>query len=176
LSESCLKKAATNRSFRSPHWQRWCHRQARSRYWAALGAGAAGARIWHVRAPLAAGVPFLLITQAKESYGKITATTAEATDLIKNGYSTALKGAQDYNDKLLEFAQTNTKAALDFAQRLMGVKSPSEFIELLAEHARTQFEALTEQTRELVALGQKVTLATTEPLKANVAKVFSNAP
>jgi phasin len=115
-------------------------------------------------------------TQAKESYGKITATTAEATDLIKNGYSTALKGAQDYNDKLLEFAQTNTKAALDFAQRLMGVKSPSEFIELLAEHARKQFEALTEQTRELVALGQKVTLATTEPLKANVAKVFSNAP
>jgi phasin len=111
--------------------------------------------------------------QAKD--GTITSATAEATDLIKIGYSTVVKGAQEYNDKLLELAQTNTKVAFDFAQKLMGVKSPSEFIELSTEHARRQFETLTEQAQELVALAQKVTLATTEPLKTNVAKAFSNA-
>jgi phasin len=106
---------------------------------------------------------------------KTGAAAAEATDLIKNGYSTAVKGAQDYNNKLLEFAQTNTKVAFDFAQKLMGVKSPSEFIELSNEHACKQFETLTEQAKELVALGQKVTVASTEPLKANIAKAFNNA-
>jgi phasin len=111
-------------------------------------------------------------TQAKETYEKMNAATAETTDLIKNSYSTAVKGAQDYNTKFIEFAQTNSKAAFDFVQKLSGVKSPSDFIELSTEHSRKQFETLTEQTKELAALAQKVTLATVEPLKTGATKVF----
>ena len=37
---------------------------------------------------------------------------------------------------------------------------------------RKQFETLTEQTKELAALAQKVTLATVEPLKTGATKVF----
>ena len=110
--------------------------------------------------------------QAKEAFEKINAATAEATDLIKNSYSTAVKGAQDYNTRVIEFAQTNTEAALDFVQKLSGVKSPSDFIELSTDHSRKQFETLTEQTKELAALAQKVTLATVEPLKTGVTKAF----
>ena len=111
--------------------------------------------------------------QAKEAFEKVGAATAEATDLIKNSFSTAVKGAQDYNTKVIEFVQTNTKATVDFVQKLSGVKSPSEFIELSTDHSRTQFETLTEQTKELAALAQKVTLANVEPLKAGVTKAFS---
>jgi phasin len=111
--------------------------------------------------------------QAKEAFEKVSAATAEATDLIKNSFSTAVKGAQDYNTKVIEFVQTNTKATVDFVQKLSGVKSPSEFIELSTDHSRTQFETLTEQTKELAALAQKVTLANVEPLKAGVTKAFS---
>jgi len=114
-------------------------------------------------------------TQAKETYEKMNAATAEATDLIKNSYSTAVKGTQDYYTKFIEFAQTNTEAALDFVQKLSGVKSPSDFIELSTDHSRKQFETLTEQTKELAALAQKVTLATVEPLKTGVTKAFSQA-
>ena len=113
--------------------------------------------------------------QAKEAFEKMSTATAEATDLIKNSYSTAVKGAQDYNTKFIEFAQTNTEAAFDFVQKLSGVKSPSDFIELSTEHSRKQFETLTEQTKELAALAQKVTLATVEPLKTGVTKAFSQA-
>src|SRR5665213_378523 len=81
--------------------------------------------------------------QAKEAFEKVSAATAEATDLIKNSFSTAVKGAQDYNTKIIEFVQTNTKATVDFVQKLSGVKSPSEFIELSTDHSRTQFETLT---------------------------------
>ena len=111
--------------------------------------------------------------QAKEAFKKMSAATAEATGLIKNSYSTAVKGAQDYNTKIIEFAQTNTEAAFDFAQKLCGVKSPSEFIELSTGHSRKQFETLTEQTTELAALAQNVTLAAAEPLKTGVTKAFS---
>src|SRR5947199_7487656 len=88
----------------------------------------------------------------------------------KNTYSTAVKGAQDYNNKLIEFTQANTNAAYDFVQKLSGVKSPSVFVELSTEHARKQFETLTEQSKQLAALAQKVMLATAEPLKTGVAK------
>jgi hypothetical protein len=57
---------------------------------------------------------------------------------------------------------------------LPGVKSPSAFVELSTEHARTQLETLTEQTNHLAALGQKVTLAIAEPFKTGVAKAFNH--
>ena len=110
--------------------------------------------------------------QVKESFERMSAATAEATAQIKDSYSTALKGAQDYNAKFFEFAQNNTKAAIEFVQKLSGVKSPSDFIELSTDHSRKQFETLTEQTKELAALAQKVTLATIEPLKTGVIRAF----
>jgi hypothetical protein len=104
-----------------------------------------------------------------------SASTAEATDLMRNSYAKAIAGGQVYNGKLLEFAQTNSKVAFDFAQKLIAVKSPSEFIELSTEHARKQFEVLTEQTKELTALAQQVTIASTEPLKTGVTKALNQA-
>jgi phasin len=114
-------------------------------------------------------------TQAKETYEKMSAATTEAADLMKNSYSIVVKGAHDYNDKFIEFAQANTDAAFDFVQKLSGVKSPSAYVELLTEHARKQIETLTEQTKQLATIVQKATLATTEPLKTSVAKAFSHA-
>ena len=103
----------------------------------------------------------------------IDATTTEAADLIKISYSTAVKGMQDYNNKIIEFAHANTNAAFDFVQKLSGVKSPSAFLELSTKHACKQLETLTEQTKQLAALAQKATLATAEPLKTGVAEAFN---
>ena len=52
------------------------------------------------------------------------------------------------------------------------MKSPSDFIELSTDHSRKQFETMTEQTKELAALAQKVTLATVEPFKTGLTKAF----
>jgi phasin len=113
--------------------------------------------------------------QAREAFEKMSAATAEATALINNSCSTAVKGAQDYNAKVIEFASANTEAAFAFAQKLFGVKSPSDFIEMSTEHSRKQIATLTEQTRELAALAQKATLASAEPLKTGVTKTFGQA-
>jgi phasin len=114
-------------------------------------------------------------TQAKETYEKMNAVTTEAADLINNSYSTAIKGMQDYNNKIIEFAQANTNTALDFVQKLSGVKSPTAFVELWTEHARKQVETLTEQSKQLAAFGQKVMRATAEPFKTDVANPFNIA-
>ena len=55
------------------------------------------------------------------------------------------------------------------------MKSPTEFIELSTDHSREQFETLTEQTKELAALAQKVTLAAVEPLKTGVTRAFGQS-
>jgi phasin len=105
----------------------------------------------------------------------MNAATTEAADVIKNSYSTAVKGVQDYNNKIIEFTQANTNAEFGFVQKMSGVKSPWEFLELWTEHARKQVETLAEQSKQLVALTQKVTRATAEPLKTGVANPFKIA-
>jgi hypothetical protein len=87
---------------------------------------------------------------------------------MQNCCLAAVKGAQDYNNKLIEFSHANTKAAFDFAERMSGVKSPSEFVELSTKLAQQQLSTLTEQTRQLAALAQQMTLATAEPLKTSL--------
>jgi len=108
--------------------------------------------------------------QTKEALEKMTAVTSEAADIMKSFCSTAVKGTQDYNNKFFEFARANTNVAFDFAQRMAGVKSPSEFVELSTELAQKHFTTLTEQTKELAALAQQVTLATAEPLRTGFTK------
>jgi phasin len=97
------------------------------------------------------------VAQAKENYEMIQAAAEEATDLLKSAYTTAANGTTDYNRKVIEIARTNAHAAFEYAYELLGVKSPSEFIELSTAHARKQFEAMTAQTKELTELAQKVT-------------------
>ena len=113
--------------------------------------------------------------QAKASYDKMSAATAEASSVLKNAGATAAQGFKDSNAKVIEFARANSNAAFDFANELLAVKSPSEFIQLSTEQARKQFEVLSEQTRELTALSQKVMLETAEPLKAGAAKAFASS-
>ena len=110
--------------------------------------------------------------QAKQAFEKMSAATTETAALIKNSFSTVVKGAQDYNNKVLEFAQTNTEAAFDFAQRLSNVKAPADFMELSTAHSHKQFETLTAQSKELAALAQQVALAAAEPLRTGVTKAF----
>jgi len=113
--------------------------------------------------------------QSKETLEKIGAATTEAAEMMTNCASTALKGMQEYNSKLAEFTQANTKSAVEFVQSLAGVKSPSEFVQVSTEHAKHQLETMTEQAKELAALTQKVTLTTAEPIKTGLAKVFNRA-
>jgi phasin len=113
------------------------------------------------------------VAQAKDTYEKAKVATEQASDILKDTYATAAKGATDYNLKVIEIARTNTNAAFEHAQQLLGVKSPLEFVELSTAHARKQFDTMMAQTKELTELTQKMTTKITEPLKAGVTMAFN---
>ena len=64
--------------------------------------------------------------QARDTYEKAKAATEQATNQLKEAYTTAAKGATDYNIKVIEIACANTNTAVDNAFELLGVKSLTE--------------------------------------------------
>jgi phasin len=106
------------------------------------------------------------VAQAKDTYEKAKVATEQATDILKDTYATVAKGATEYNLKVIEIARTNTNAAFEHVQELIGAKSPSEFVELSTAYARKQFDTMIAQSKELTDLAQKLTTKITEPLKA----------
>jgi phasin len=115
------------------------------------------------------------LEHTRDAYAKAKVASEEAADLLENTYATVAKGATDYNLKLIEFARTNTRAAFDYAHGLLGVKSPSEFIELATAHARKQFDIVSAQNNELCTLAQKVATEAAKPIKTGVSKAFNKA-
>jgi phasin len=113
------------------------------------------------------------IAQATDTLQNAKAATEEATNLFQHAYTAAAKGGTDYNLKVIEIARTNTNAAFDYAQELLGVKSLSEFIELSSARARKHFEMMTAQTKELAALAQTGAVETAEPLKSGITAAFN---
>jgi hypothetical protein len=107
----------------------------------------------------------------KDVSEKLNAANDHATKLNE----TATKGIKDYNLRALEIAQINSAATFDCAKQLMSAKSQSEMLELWTMHARKQFEALTEQTKELAMLGQKVAAETAGLLSSQVTKGFNQS-
>jgi phasin len=113
------------------------------------------------------------VAQCKDTYEKMKAAAEEATDVLETTYSTATKGASDYGLKVIEAARINTNAAFDYAGELLAAKTLSEVIELSSSHAKKQFETLTEQSKELGALAQKVATESSEPIKSGLNKAFT---
>ncbi len=112
------------------------------------------------------------VAQSKDAYEKMKVVAEENTEMLETVYATASKGATDYGLKMIEIARFNTNAMFSFTESLFGVKSPSEFIELSTKHARSQFETLSGQSKELAGLAQKVATETAEPIKAGVSKAM----
>lgn len=115
------------------------------------------------------------VSQARDSYAKFKDAAESQNSTIEAVFTSASKGASAYSAKLMEFMKANTSSTLDFAQELLGVKSPSEALELCTSHARKQFETLGAQAKELAEIVQKVATETAEPIKANASKFYKPA-
>jgi phasin len=115
------------------------------------------------------------VSQARDSYAKFKDVAESHNGTIEAVFSSASKGASEYSAKLMEIMKAGTTANLDFAQALIGVKSPSEAMELWSSHAKKQFETFTASTKELAELTKKVATETVEPIKASASKLFQPA-
>ncbi len=112
---------------------------------------------------------------AKKDARKPGISAEPVTDLAENTYSTATTVMRDYNLRVLEIVQANSNAAFDFAKQLLLVKSPYEIVALWTAHVREQAGVMTQQTKELSTIGQKVANETAAPLAYGVKNAFKKA-
>jgi phasin len=112
------------------------------------------------------------VSQARDNYAKFKDAAESHNGTIEAVFSAFSSGAKEYSAKLMDMMKASTSANLDFAQELVGVKSPSEAMELWTSHARKQFETFTAQTKELAELAKKVATDTAEPIKASASKMM----
>jgi phasin len=115
------------------------------------------------------------VSQARDNYAKFKDAAETHNGTMEAVFTSASKGASAYQAKVMEFIKANTSTTLDFAQELLGAKSPSEALELWTTHTRKQFETFTAQAKELGELSQKVAAETVEPIKANASKYYKPA-
>jgi phasin len=115
------------------------------------------------------------VSQARDGYARLKDVAETHNSTIEAVFASAGKGASEYSAKLMEIVKANTTASLDFAQELIGVKTPSEALELWTSHTKKQFETFSAYSKELAELSQKVATETVEPIKANASKLFKPA-
>ncbi|WP_436642723.1 phasin [Microbaculum sp. FT89] len=111
--------------------------------------------------------------QAKEAYDSYKSLAEEATDAMEDTFATINKGATDFQSKALGAAKANFNAGFDFVEKMLGVKSIAEVMELQTEFARKQFDALTTQVKDIQDLASKVQAETAKPFKDGVAKAMT---
>jgi phasin len=115
------------------------------------------------------------VSQARDSYARFKDVAETNNSTIQAVFANASKGASEYSAKLMEIVKANTTSSLDFAHEIIGVKTPSEALELWTSHAKKQFETFSAYSKELAELSQKVATETVEPIKANASKLFKPA-
>ena len=94
--------------------------------------------------------------ETKSAFNKSSPTIIEGARRSEDNATTAFNGMRDCYLKALAMAQENTDAAFDLARELVSVQTPSEYVEVWNAWARSAYNTLSEQTKELSALAQKV--------------------
>jgi len=113
--------------------------------------------------------------KAKENIEKMKMASGAVNDALREAYSANVKGAADYAAKVIEFFGANTNSALDFLTHLLGMKSPSEILQLSAAQHAKNFENATAQSRQLWELTRKVATETADPIKKSFASALQKA-
>ena len=94
---------------------------------------------------------------------------------VGQSFSAAVENMRAFNVKMIDMARTNAEAGFDFALQIATAKAPTDIAELWTTHARKQFETLSEQTKELTALGQKMAGENAAPIMQSVNAAFKKA-
>jgi len=112
------------------------------------------------------------IENAREAYAKVKTAAEDATDLMEDTFETSRQGVVEFNHKAVDAAKANADAAFTFVKDIMSAKTLAEAIELQSTFARSQFDALSTQTKEMQELATKLGTDVSAPVKEAFEKSF----
>jgi hypothetical protein len=98
----------------------------------------------------AAALQAILLSALQEGF---TRKTREVSEPMKGlDFSSLMANMQAYQAKLVEVAQANMQFTLEFAQRLATIRSPLEFIAVIAEFTGRRMLMVRKHSREMTAV------------------------
>jgi hypothetical protein len=103
---------------------------------------------------------------------KSNAAATESARGAEQSYFAAAEGIRDFHVKLIEMAHANTLAALQLVGGISAANGPSESAALWLSYVRQQFETLTDQSKELTALAQRIATSSAETLSRSFSSAF----
>jgi phasin len=107
------------------------------------------------------------IEQSKRMFERLKVAAEETSSSVEASLTTVSKGVSEINLRALSALKANADAQFAFIKALMETKTLSEAIALQSEHARTQFETIHAQARDISALIQQVSSQSIEPIKSS---------
>ena len=94
------------------------------------------------------------VGEARKAFEGYMDATAKAFGTAEKSAEAIHSSAKEMGRKAISFAEANISASMDFAQKLVGARTPEEFMALQTEFIQTQMKSLSEQAK---ALGDTVT-------------------
>jgi len=111
------------------------------------------------------------LTQAREAQHDVFTVI----DTFAQMLAQSVRASSECQLRLMEMARANAAASYEIARELFGANSWTRVLEVSTDGARRQAETAAAQMRELSDLTRRVATETTEPLSANIARVFKQA-
>lgn len=112
------------------------------------------------------------LDQAKEFYAQVRSTAEEANELVEGTFETSRKHAMALGLQALDAVKTNTDASFALFKDLLGAKTFADAVELQTAFARKQWDAATEQFKELQDATQKAILESAGPTREAFERAF----
>ena len=94
--------------------------------------------------------------QAKKAFDSFVTATHEAVNTVESQAANARSGVKDVVDLAMRFAERNTAASFEFAQRLLNAKDAKDATAIHADYVNSQIAALTDQAKELSKQASKL--------------------
>jgi phasin len=101
------------------------------------------------------------VDQARKALDGFLGAAHKAVDTFQGSTNTLQTTATDATKKTLSYAEQNLAAAFDHAQKLVRAKDFQEAVTIQTEFAKSQFQALQGQLKDLTELAQAATRTAT---------------
>jgi hypothetical protein len=112
---------------------------------------------------------------ANETLQKGRVAAEQSAHAIEQSFLAAAEKMRAYNLKMIDMAQANAEGVFQFSRQLAAAKSSSDLVELWSANASKQFAMLSEQIKEMTAIGQKIAGESAEPIARSLTEVFKKA-
>ena len=96
------------------------------------------------------------VSQAKQVFEGFVTAAQKAANLAEGQATTAHTAAKQASSMAIEFAERNMTSAFVLAQKLFQARDLEEMLKLQADYVRSQIDALTEQSRDISKLTDRV--------------------